>query len=376
MKKKLTKIIAMCALAGLMACSVGGCGKTEIDVMDGLTLEFNGVDGQGTARIADEYFWEDAAFEAAGIDGDSEDLSLLGRVMTIEEAVSYKISPRENLSNGDEVTVTSVVDNESVEDYKIKFAAGEKKYTVEGLKEIEQADLFENVEVEFTGIAPDVKASVRYGNSAPVFVTYSLDRDQALTVGDTVTVTAEYDADQLLEKGYVAEGDTKEFVVPECDRYVSELSQIPSDIMEKMKHQIEDAIQAKDWDTVTEVKFIGNYFLSLKPGMDSSDHNAVYVLYRIEDVDMEYPDGDQKLYFYTYGKFEDLLLLKDGTCSVDLSRYEMLEGSAFTKSISSGDLFWRGDYYYVGFEDLDTMFNKCVTKNVENYEYETNVTEE
>lgn len=90
MKKKLTKIIAMCALAGLMACSVGGCGKTEIDVMDGLTLEFNGVDGQGTARIADEYFWEDAAFEAAGIDGDSEDLSLLGRVMTIEEAVSYK----------------------------------------------------------------------------------------------------------------------------------------------------------------------------------------------------------------------------------------------------------------------------------------------
>ena len=70
MKKKLTKIIAMCALAGLMACVMTGCGKTEIDVMDGLTLEFNGVDGQGTARIADEYFWEDAAFEAAGIDGD------------------------------------------------------------------------------------------------------------------------------------------------------------------------------------------------------------------------------------------------------------------------------------------------------------------
>ena len=61
MKKKLTKIIAMCALAGLMACVMTGCGKTEIDVMDGLTLEFNGVDGQGTARIADEYFWEDAA---------------------------------------------------------------------------------------------------------------------------------------------------------------------------------------------------------------------------------------------------------------------------------------------------------------------------
>lgn len=372
MKKDISKIIAASALMGLMACSLTGCGKTEIDVMEGLTLEFDGVDGQGTAYIANRYFWEDAAFEAAGI-SDTEDISALGTMMAIEEAVSYEISQKENLSNGDEVTVKSVVDNESVGNYKIKFTSGEKKYTVEGLKEIEQADLFEDMEVEFQGIAPYIKASMKYDFSAPVSVRYSIDRDKDLNVGDTVTVTAEYDAGQLLEKGYVAEEDTKEFVVPESDRYVDGLSQIPSDIMGKMQKQTEDAIQAKGWDTVTEVKFIGNYFLSLKPGMSGGAYNAVYMLYRIEDVDMANPE--EKLYFYTYGRFDDLIILKDETCSVDLGSYEMPKGSAFTKSISSGDLFWRGDYYYVGFENLDTMFNRCVTQNIENYEYETNVTE-
>ena len=186
--------------------------------------------------------------------------------------------------------------------------------------------------------------------------------------------TAECDDNQLLERGYTAGDKTKGFVVPECDEYITKLSQIPDDTMAKMKKQIEDAIQAKGWDTVTDVEFAGNYFLSLKPGMNGRDYNAVYVLYKIEDVGMENPD--EKLYFYTYGKFSDLVLLKDGACSVDLSRYEIPSDSAFSKRIFSGDIFWRGDYYYVGFEDVDTMFNKCVTQNIESYEYESNVTGE
>lgn len=374
MKRKLSKMLAIGAFMGLMAGTMTGCGKTEIDVMEGLTVEFNGIDGQGTASLSNKYFWEEDAFEAAGI-SDSDDLSLLGKMAAIEAAVSYEVSPKENLSNGDEVTVRADVDNETAGEYKIKFTAEEKKYTVKGLKEIEQIDLFENIDVEYQGVAPYVKAYIQNGNNnLPVYVSYTLDKNENLSGGDTVTVKAEYDASQLLERGYTAGDGTKEFVVPECDEYITKLSQIPDDTMAKMKKQIEDAIQAEGWDTVTSVEFAGNYFLSLKPGMNGRDYNAVYVLYKIEDVDMENPD--EQLYFYTYGKFSNLVLLKDGTCSVDLSRYEMPSGSAFSKRIFSGDIFWRGDYYYVGFEDIDTMFNKCVTQNIESYEYESNVTGE
>lgn len=367
------KKIAAGALLLLLAGTMTGCGKTKIDVMEDLEVAFSGVDGYGTAAITNKYDWEEEALEAIG--GDPEDVSLLGDMMKIESAVSFEISPSEGLSNGDTVTVKTSVDNEKVKKYKIAFKTGEKEFTVEGLREIEQLDLFENVDVEFQGIAPYVNAYIKNGNSgAPVYVGYTLDKSENLTVGDTVTVTAEYDENRLLEQGYTAGEGTREYVVPECDRYVTKLAEIPEDTMGKMQKQIEDAIRSKGWESLTGVEFIGNYFLSLKPGMGGGCCNAVYVLCRVEETDVENPD--ERLQYYTYGKFTDLIVLKDGTCSVDLSRYEMPSGSAFSKNIYSGDIFWRGDYYYVGFEELDTMFNKCVTQNIENYEYESSMTGE
>ena len=261
------------------------------------------------------------------------------------------------------MTVKVTADNEAVKEYKIAFKAGEKEFTVGGLKEVEQLDLFETVDVQFEGSAPFVKASIKNGNSSvPVNVRYSLDKSENLTVGDVVTVTAEYDEDRLLEQGYTVKEGIKEYAVPECDRYATQLAQIPSDTM------------GKGGDELTGMEYIGSYFLSLKPGMDGRCYNAVYVLYKVEEKDVENPD--EMVQYYTYGRFEDLIILQDGTCNVDLSKYKLPEGSAFSKNICSGDIFWRGKYYYVGFENMDTMFHRCVTENMEKYEYESDVTGE
>lgn len=146
-RKKLRSAITGTLLI-LMVVALSGCGKKEIDVMEGIEVEFSGVDGYGTARIADEYVFEEAALEAAGLaekmdsDFDDEAIGTLQGVYTIEEAVKYEVSPSENLSNGDVVTVTASINNESVEDFKIHFTGSEKKFTVEGLNEVEQIDLF------------------------------------------------------------------------------------------------------------------------------------------------------------------------------------------------------------------------------------------
>ena len=314
MKMK-TKKIAAGAVLLLLAGTVSGCGKTEIDAMEKLDVSFSGVDGYGTASVTNKYDWEEEVLEAIGGD-DPEDVSLLGDMMKIESAVSYEVFPDEGLSNGDMVTVKVTADNEMVKEYKIAFKAGEKEFTVGGLKEVEQLDLFETVDVEFEGFAPYVKASIKKGNSsAPVYVTYSLDKSENLTMGDVVTVTAEYDENRLLEQGYTVKESMKEYVVPECDRYAAQLAQIPSDTMGKMQGQIEDAIRAKGGDELTGMEYIGSYFLSLKPGMDGRCYNAVYVLYKVEETDVENPD--EMVQYYTYGRFEDLIILKDGTCSVD-----------------------------------------------------------
>ena len=382
MKRKIFRAATAGVILLMMAGALTGCGKKEVDVMAGIEVEFSGVDGYGTAWITDKDAWEERAFEAAGIkeklDADSEEvIEATQAAFVIEEAVRFEISPTENLSNGDVVTVTAIVDNESVEDYKIVFKGDKKTFTVEGLKEVEQIDLFDGVTVEFEGFAPYVKASIndKHTNS-DIYVTYSLDRSENLTMGDTVTVTAEYDGESLLQKGYMAEESTKEFVVDECDRYVTVLEEIPEDMIGKMNKQFEDAFRAyvaKDWDNpenLNSIEYIGNYLLTSKEGMDNSAVNACFGVYKINIVNEE--GGFD---YYSYCRFNNIIILKDGTCSVDLTDYRMPEGSVFSKRIYSGDIFWKGDFYYIGYETLDSLFNNCVTKNIDKYEYESNVKE-
>lgn len=381
--KQILKAATMSVLLFIAMGTLTGCGKKQIDVMEGIELKYNGVNGYGTAYIADAYVWEDEALEAAGLaeamdsDDESEAFSAVRGVFTIESAVKYEISPSDNLSNGDEVTVTAKIDNESVEDYAIEFTGKEKKFIVKGLKEVEEIDLFKGVEVKFEGFAPYVKATLSTQNTNnAVHVNYSIDKRENLTVGDTVVVTAEYNAESLLQKGYIAAGNTKEFVLSECDRYIMKLADIPSETVDKMNKQFDDAFRAevantwKNKDAVESIEFLGAHLLTEKEGIGGSGaKNVYYGVYRINVT----VDGDSFAY-YSYCQFKDILILKDGTCSVDLSKYKMPSGTAIFGYVS-GEAFVRNGLVYQGFADLDSLFSNCVTKFIANYEYESSVAE-
>ena len=68
------------------------------------------------------------------------------------------------------------------------------------------------------------------------------------------------------------------------------------------------------------------------------------------------------------------MILPDGTGSVNLSNGNLSYNSAKSKY---GKLSW-GDvsaYSFHGYNELDTMFNDCVTSNIDKYNYETTVSE-
>lgn len=229
--------------------------------------------------------------------------------------------------------------------------------------------MFAGVEVKFEGLSPCVKAAVSTQNADnAISVRYTIDKNQNLKIGDTVVVTAEFDAEKLLKQGYIAEADTKEFVLSECDRYVTELADIPSEKVEKMNKQFEDAFRArvanrwKNKDSLKSIEYIGAYLLTEKEGFNGGTKNMYYGVYRIS-----VSTDEQEFSYYSYCQFKDIIILKDGTCSVDLTQYKMPSGSSF--------YFKKGKLTYEGYEELDSLFNNCVTKSIENYEYESGVKE-
>ena len=76
--------------------------------------------------------------------------------------------------------------------------------------------------------------------------------------------------------------------------------------------------------------------------------------------------------YYYYSVFSNIVILADGTCSFDLSGMKHAEGTS-TFGIKSGEVFTRDKYYYWGYEDLDSMFNKLITANIDKYSYESTV---
>ena len=368
------KIIIMIML---LVAVLTGCGKKKIDVMDNLTVKFDGYDGYGTAELENKYSWENEAFEAAGIEN-IEGLDTFAEAFMIENAVSYEVTPKENLSNGDEVTVKASIDQTILENYDIELVAdSERKFTVENLSELSTVDLFENIDVKYQGIAPDVTATLVDAN--PDYYVgvqrYTINKTSNLNIGDIITVTAEYDKNRLSQAGYIAESDTKEFVVPETDKYVMSISEIPDEVIQKMNKQFEDAIYAqvanawKEKASLVDAKYVGCYLLTAKEGMSVWNKNLFYSIYKIDVVNSE-----NEFSYYTYCSFKDIMVLKDGTCSVDITDYNMPTGAGFFGSVS-GEAFKKGSYYYFGYEDIDSLFNNCVTKNIEQYEYETAIKE-
>lgn len=349
--------ISMCLLF------LSGCGllRKKIDVTETLSLKYNGVDGHATAELVDAYEWEAEAFKKAGIK-EIDSFDSLGDALVIESAVTYDISPNKNLSNGDEVTVTASIDEDVAKKYKLKLTSKEREFIVEGLPDVEKIDLFEDVVVNFEGIAPNVTASLNSNYSEKYVITaFTLDKNSGLDIGDVVTVRANYDKDQLLKDGYKAKSDTKEFRVENVSKYISSLEDIPKDADETLKKQTEDTIVAnvaklKSY-SLDELIFLGNYFIKKKDSGAWGDDNCTFYIYQVKISNEE----ETMSYFYYVG-YLNLILTEDNLCVYDFNNK--------TKPYKSIYCGWN---IIDGYINYDEMFNTCITKNLENYTYENTV---
>lgn len=361
----------------LMVVVLTGCGKKKIDVMGNLTVKFDGYDGYGTAELENEYSWEKEALEAAGIES-IEGLETFAEAFMIENAVSYEVTPKDNLSNGDEVTVKAAIDQTILEDYEFELVAGsEQKFIVESLQEITKIDPFEGIEVVYDGVSSEGRATVDISKQQeyPMDFRYLVEPDQGLKNGDTVVVSISnmHPDQEAIENGYELIQLEKRFTVDGLMHYAENIAEIPDDVIELLKKQTEDIVEsdvAKDnaryamWssDIVYNLEnktFLGNYFLYPKKIESAYRKNICYFVYKLD-----FKGKEDFSCYYTIGYY-DILMLEDGTSSYD-----------FDKAIKSNPVISKGFATYNGYENIDRLYNDCVIQNLEEYTYESTVKEQ
>lgn len=384
MKKQ---IISIALAAVTVSVVLTACGRRSFDVTKTMEVKFKGSDGYGECELENEYGWisdvQDYYSKAKSVS--SEQIEQIE--YALEMVVDYNIEPNENLSNGDTVTITPKIDS-MTEEYAFDLVGEPVTVTVEGLDKVEEFDPFDGVKVTFDGVAPNGTVTI---SSEQDDISFSADKSAGLSNGDKVTVTAEPRSgmsDYASEHGKVFSKTENEYTVDGLASYAAKLDDIPDETKDKMKSQANDSILASvatwaEGNSLKSSEFLGYFFLAPKEGFSTSKNNILYCVYKNtatvtgvkEGADSKTPVEKGEETYYTYCRFDDIMILPDGTCSVNLSGVQMPERYSYSVKSKYGKYSWGSVnfYTYTGYADLDSMFNDCVTKNIAEYTYEKTV---
>lgn len=235
------------ALLAALLCLLTGCaaGKATVDAAPYVNVCFVGENGSGSAELR----WDTdgltrAVSAALGMDASqppeagSREAEQVQRLL---DSFTLQVTPAEGLSNGDTVTVEGAVDTKlwrAAAGSRLELSFTPFTAVVSGLQDITAIDPFENVEVSWSGYAPELSplVSLRATRSEPwMWISYSTDAGAALDIGDTVTVTVAADRDTLAQLGYRLTEEQRQYTVPlQVGRYLPGWDTLDADALQTL----------------------------------------------------------------------------------------------------------------------------------------------
>ena len=297
-----------------------------------------------------------------------------------------------NLSNGDVVTYTWDDNSDEAEEaFGVKVKYTDITYTVSGLASVNTFDAFDGVDVEFSGISPDGRATV---NSLPTAAEaqglyYTLDENSGLSNGDTVTLTVHSNRDDFsdcIDKyGAMPQATEKTFTVEGLNEYVTSAETLSDSVLVSLQNQAEDVFKSyaaqrfSNGQTFKGMTYLGNYILTPKNKDSWGDKDRIVLAYQVtvhhdytSELNMTYDADDSFFWYITFNNVS-----KDANSNIASGLNDYDTPTTFVKidsgvqkySFSSSTKTWE----YYGYASLDSLYNAAVNQYVENYNHQDNV---
>lgn len=390
-KKALAGICAVVAVLIVIICMVVNA-KPTINLNDYLIIETEGYDGYGTATASidwdavEEKYGEKVSFTSNFKSTHDSLDNLLSPVAGLQYYVNVKLDRSDELSNGDKITYTWQVDEEYAANVKCRMKCEDGTYDISGLTEVGSFDAFADLEVTFSGIAPDGTADVNYYGTKLSSYDFTCDKYSDLSNGDTVKVSIVNADPEYYAKycGMIPEAFEKEYTVEGLSSYVAKLSEISTEMLAPMQQQASDQYQAyvaREWSeddaALLEFNYIGDYLLTKKES-DWGNNNILYLVYKAQ-VQNSCANEDEAYNkvnsIYWYIAFKDLILGTDGKLTADIADYSTPNIEFTVDSGVSSGWFSTYSWHYEGYESLDKLYKDVVTSNMDEYNHEDNVDE-
>ena len=341
--------------------------KPTINLNDYVTVFFEGYDTVGRAVVE--------------FDTDTFQSDYKGKLpgSFSEDYLDWNLDKSSGLSNGDTVLLTWDCEDERVlSRYGYKLEYEDISTTVFGLQEVTEFDPFEGIEVSFKGISPSGYAEVTGDPLAEAAenLSFQLDKEKNLKNGEMVTLSAKFAGDDPTDYcvrtyGMRPNPVAKTYTVDGLNQYVTSLSEISGDDLEKMKTQAQDAFNEyilDDWaetEQLREFHYVGNYLLTSNGEKSRSPFNKLYLVYYAQ-MEHQYEGHHSTEEMYWYVEFSDLLVDSDGGISVDTTDYRTPTNRIEFHMDTQTDLYW----WYYGYFTLEDLYEDVVANHSADYSCE------
>ena len=373
--KGLRRLLLVAAATAGLVLSLTGCSKT-VDFLQYADVTFDGLNGQATATVNVDYnkigtdvF--DKGKTQTDMDEARTETAMMGEV-------NYEVTPSENLSNGDTVTLSVEISDYFQKEYKVTAKAASKEITVSGLQEPEMVDPFDDsifttifsenpeegkVSFEIIGTIPELRLNLI--NDAPEdsplknlqYYVDDFDTYKEYSEDDTIALHVKPKAPQDFAKKYALTRDTIEIPVKGAAKYIRSADEVTTEVLDVIKPiaaaRLEDSSSYNvDRTSVfdagqNEVAFartnIGEprwlntgYLISWKDGEEnfSKEYNDLFIPYEVDyEKDGSDETGTAVLGFW----IKNVIIDENGEVDVDghaysitMTAYDSLE--AFKKN--------------------------------------------
>lgn len=237
-KKKIGIIAGIAAAVVVVVVIVANLASyTTINPHELYTVTFEGLDGEGTAilEVNEEKMTEiTAELEEKNGKRRESDVQAFFETMagSFESAsavrsIQFEAIPAETLSNGDEISVEVLYDEEFLKEYQVKLQSDAPAvYIVEGLVVPEEIDVFDGLALTFEGIAPYLEVSYDTSQCHPFAqenVQFEVPGATGLLNGDTITVAASYYPESEREYAVKVLADTKDYTIEGQLEYIQSI---------------------------------------------------------------------------------------------------------------------------------------------------------
>lgn len=375
--KELRRLLLITAATAGLALSLTGCSK-NVDFLQYADVTFDGINGQATATVNVDYnkigtdvF--DKGKTQTDMDEARTETAMMGEV-------NYEVTPSENLSNGDTVTLSVEISDYFQKEYKVTAKAASKEITVSGLQEPEMVDPFDDsifttifsenpeegkVSFEIIGTIPELRLNLI--NDAPEdsplknlqYYVDDFDTYKEYSEDDTIALHVKPKAPQDFAKKYALTRDTIEIPVKGAPKYIRSVDEVTQDVLDAVKPiavaRLEDSA-GSDYNVHKESVFdadqnevafartnIGEprwlntgYLISWKDGEEnfSKEYNDLFIPYEVDyEKDGSDETGTAVLGFW----IKNVIIDENGEVDVDghaysitMTAYDSLE--AFKKN--------------------------------------------